>query len=48
MILDRIQRDLELKKLRVVLEENQEEVQQAQIQVDVWRSKFLASRLTFY
>ncbi|XP_065644256.1 golgin-45 isoform X3 [Hydra vulgaris] len=45
MILNRIQSDLELKRLINLIEDYQEEKQQAYIQVDVWRSKFLASRV---
>ncbi|XP_002164131.2 golgin-45 isoform X1 [Hydra vulgaris] len=45
MILNQIQSDLELKRLINLVEEYQEEKQQAYIQVDVWRSKFLASRV---
>merc|ERR1712048_380972 len=45
LIQDRVQVDLELSHLRNVLDEDREEVEQAMIQADVWRSKFLASRV---
>ena len=44
LIEDKVQVDLELSHLRNVLDEDREEVEQAMIQADVWRSKFLASR----
>ena len=46
LIEDKVQVDLELSHLRNVLDEDREEVEQAMIQADVWRSKFLASRYT--
>lgn len=45
MIQDKYLADLELRHLHNVLEEDREEVEQAMIQADVWRSKFLASRV---
>jgi len=45
LILDKSQTDLEIQHLHNVLEEDREEVEQAMIQADVWRSKFLASRV---
>ena len=44
MILDKTQVDLELSHLHTVMEEDREDVEQALIQADVWRSKFLATR----
>ena len=46
MIHEKYLADLELRHLHNVLEEDREEVEQAMIQADVWRSKFLASRYT--
>lgn len=45
LIEDKTQVDLELSHLRNSMEEDREEVEQAMIQADVWRSKFLASRV---
>lgn len=45
LILDKSHSDLEIEHLHNVLEEDREEVEQAMIQADVWRSKFLASRV---
>lgn len=45
MIQDKYLADLELRHLHNVLEEDREEVEHAHIQADVWRSKFLASRV---
>lgn len=45
LIQDKAHSDLELKHLHNVMQEDREEVEQAMIQADVWRSKFLASRV---